>query len=101
MRARRDLVCTSFVITATLFVILLISSSAAAQDLSQTCSHPSFPAVVPTGIDSQCGASGSGTGAEAAQNQTKNNFCAAGPAEQITIDRMTSLQVEVQNNAAI
>jgi hypothetical protein len=101
MRPRGDLIRTGFVISVTLFMILLISSRAAAQDLSQTCSHPSFPAVVPTVIDSQCGASGSGTGPEAAQNQTKNNFCAPGSADQITIDRMASLQVEVQNNTAI
>jgi hypothetical protein len=50
------------------------------------CTNPSFPSPAPSralgiralGIDARCGLDGKGTGAEAAQNDAKNNFCASG-----------------------
>jgi hypothetical protein len=69
-----------------------------------TCPNPSYPAPTPAtspSIDSQCGLSGSGAGPEGAQNSAKNNFCATGPAQEITIADLTNLQQQVEKNAAI
>ena len=68
------------------------------------CANPSYPTPVPAKspeIDSQCGLAGSGTGPEGAQNSAKNNFCATGTPQAITIDDLTNLQAQVEKNPAI
>ena len=68
------------------------------------CPLPGYPSPPPAsslGIDSTCGLPGSGTGAEGQQNMVKNNFCAKGTAQSITIDYLTSLQKQVESNPAI
>ena len=64
-----------------------------------SCDTPAFPSD-PTPIDSACGISGSG-GAEAAQNEAKNNFCATAPAKPIVIQDLQDLQQQVQNDPTI
>lgn len=68
------------------------------------CSRPSYPQPPPAaspGIDSQCGASGAGTGAEGQQNAAKNNFCATGTPRPVTVDSLTALQASVEKDASI
>lgn len=68
------------------------------------CPNPSYPTPAPSknpAIDSQCGLNGSGAGPEAAQNDAKNNFCATGTPQEITIAQMTDLQTQVEKNPAI
>ena len=65
-----------------------------------SCQQPSFPAG-PAPIDSKaCGVDGNG-GAEASQNEAKNNFCAADPPERVTIERLVQLQQSVESNGSI
>jgi hypothetical protein len=68
------------------------------------CSNPRFPAPAPSRtliVDSKCGLDGNGTGAEAAQNDAKNDFCASGTPQPITIADMRYLQTKVEQNTAI
>jgi hypothetical protein len=68
------------------------------------CPSPSYPSPPPAkslGIDSKCGLPGSGAGAEGQQNTAKNNFCAKGTPQSVTIGDLTNLQNQVQNNPAI
>jgi hypothetical protein len=68
------------------------------------CASPSYPKPAPTsklGIDLQCGLAGSGAGPEGQQNMAKNNFCAKGTPQAITIADLTSLQTQVEKNPAI
>lgn len=68
------------------------------------CANLSYPTPAPSkspAIDSQCGLNGSGIGPEATQNSAKNNFCASGTPQEITIAEMTRLQQQVQENTAI
>lgn len=68
------------------------------------CVKPSYPMPVPAkspGIDSQCGLTGIGTGPEGVQDSVKNNFCAAGSPQEITIEDLTKLQAQVEKNSAI
>ena len=68
------------------------------------CANPSYPTPAPSsslGIDGQCGLAGSGTGPEGQQNMAKNNFCAKGTPQVITIADLTSLQAQVEKNTAI
>ena len=68
------------------------------------CATPSYPAPAPKkglGIDSQCGLSGAGTGPEGVQDSVKNNFCAKGIPQKITIDYLKGLQAKVEKNPAI
>lgn len=79
---------------------------AGAQTFKPSCPHPSFPAPPPkslAAIDSDCAVSGqpSQPPAETAQNSAKNNFCATGPEQAITIAQMRDLQTQVQGNRAI
>lgn len=78
---------------ATLFVIVL--PAVGQTTFQQSCSQPSYPSAQATPIDSRCGVQGNG-GAEAAQNEAKNNFCASG-SKSITIDQMKTLQDEAKN----
>lgn len=69
-----------------------------------TCARPSYPQPTPSkspGIDSQCGISGAGAGAEGTQNSVKNNFCATGAAKAVTVESLTDLQTKVEANTAI
>lgn len=68
------------------------------------CATPSYPAPAPKmrlGIDSQCGLSGAGSGPEGVQDSVKNNFCAKGTPQKITIDYLKELQAKVEKNPAI
>ena len=69
---------------------------------AQTCTTPHFPPnSAPTTIDAtSCTLSGSG-GAETFQNDAKNNFCATGPAQPITIPQMVNLMSQVEQNPSI
>ncbi len=86
---------------------LLIAAAGAAQPsapFAPSCQTPSYPQPPPSqalGIDAQCGISGSGTGAEATQDAQKNNFCASGTAQEITLQDLTALQQQVEQNPAI
>lgn len=89
--------------TARYFIVTLLAAampiSVSAQNLSQTCTSPSFPSAE-TAIDSACGVAGSG-GKEAAQNTAKNNFCAQGDTQAITFDKLKNLQTRVDNDHSI
>lgn len=65
-----------------------------------SCSAPQFPADAATPIDSACGIDGSG-GAEATQNDAKNNFCAPDPPKPVTLADMVALQGKVQQDSSI
>lgn len=91
-------------------VILGISFMLAATGLSEAqnpftpaCNSPHFPVPAPSvvhEVDSQCGLTGSG-GREAAQNTAKNNFCALGQPQTMTIDTLQELQRSVEQNTNI
>ena len=69
-----------------------------------TCPKPNYPQPAPAKnpqIDTQCGLAGSGAGAEGQQNMSKNNFCATGAPQSITIDDLKNLQAQVEKNPAI
>ena len=70
--------------------------------MPQTCTNPHFPPnSAPTTIDAtSCSLAGSG-GSETFQNETKNNFCALGPAKAFTIPELVNLQAKVQQNSSI
>lgn len=77
---------------------------AASANFKAACRQPSFPQPPPAtspGIDSQCGVSGSGTGAEGTQDTVKNNFCATGTPRAVTIASLTALQAQVEKNSSI
>src|SRR5713101_2643802 len=85
---------------------LLVSFGAASQPFIPTCRDPSYPAPppgMPLPIDAVCPISGqpNQSAAETAQNSAKNNFCAPGPAQAITVDQMHALQAQVQTNSQI
>lgn len=70
------------------------------QQFTPVCSNASFPGTA-TDSDGQCGLDGSGTAAEARQNEAKNDFCAAGNPEPISVDQLINLQNRVANNRGI
>lgn len=90
-----------FLVLATLAMFVTAIPSAVSQTFDQTCSTPSFPSQTATAIDSSCGISGSGTGAEGKQNMAKNNFCANGAPEPISIAQLSKYQTTVQNKKSI
>jgi hypothetical protein len=68
------------------------------------CASPHFPSPAPThalGIDAKCGIGGNGSGADGEQNDAKNNFCAAGAPQPITIEQLRELQAKVEQNPSI
>ena len=66
-----------------------------------SCSNPHFPSDTPGEIDAtSCTLAGSG-GAETAQNEAKNNFCASDPAKPVTLAEMLDLQQKVQQDRSI
>jgi len=72
-----------------------------ADKFQSACNAPQFPAAKATPIDGLCGLGGTPGGVDSAQNQVKNNFCAAGPAKPITIQDMVGLQQKVQQDKSI
>jgi hypothetical protein len=89
--------------TAIIIPVLTLPTTMRAHQAFTACQDQSFPmpATNGLGIDDQCSTSGSGSGAEAAQNKAKNNFRAGGPATPITIDELKALQADVQQNKKI
>jgi hypothetical protein len=81
------------------YAFAAFSTCALAQNFTPACSNPSKPGKA-TGIDSRCPLEGSG-GDEAAQNEVKNNFCAAGTPTSTSFDEFKSLQASVEQNKAI
>lgn len=76
----------------------------AAVKFKPACAKPNYPSPPPAkspAIDSECGLSGAGAGAEGVQNSVKNNFCATGRARAVTITDLTNLQKQVVKNASI
>lgn len=68
------------------------------------CVSPNYPTPAPSAspaIDSQCGLTGSGAGAEGVQDSVKNNFCATGQPKAVTIADLTGLQAKVEKNSKI
>jgi hypothetical protein len=77
-------------------VVLVVSGLA----FGQSCPNPSYPSASPAPMDStSCSVEGNG-GAETAQNEAKNDFCASG-AKPITIVEMVSLQKQVRGDKSI
>jgi hypothetical protein len=74
---------------------------ASAEKFTNSCTSPQFPSATPTNIDSLCGVAGTPGSSEAGQNQVKNNFCAAGPVQPVTIADLVALQQKVQQNKSI
>jgi hypothetical protein len=67
------------------------------------CRTPTYPAPPPRtkpAIDSLCGLQGSDR-EEANQNTAKNNFCASGTPTDMTIDDLTDLQKQVEDDPSI
>jgi hypothetical protein len=80
------------------------TSPAAANVFKPACPKPNYPSPPPAAspvIDSECGVSGAGAGAEGQQDSAKNNFCASGTPKVVTIDSLTNLQAQVLKNTAI
>jgi len=80
------------------------AAPAPAVEFKPACARPNYPSPPPSSkpaIDSQCGLSGAGTGAEGVQDSVKNNFCATGTPKAVTIANLTKLQAQVEKNPAI
>lgn len=83
--------------------ILVLAPCSARQKFTPVCSAPAFPSPAPAkalAIDSSCGITGSG-GDESNQNAAKNNFCATGTPQPMTIAEMAQLQTQVANDPNI
>jgi hypothetical protein len=92
-RISRHYYCFYLVATS---LIIVISAYA----LGQSCPHPDYPTPTAAPIDStSCGPAGNG-GADTAQNEAKNNFCASG-AKPVTVADMVSLQEKVEADTSI
>lgn len=77
------------------------ATSSAAPAFVESCPSPGFPTDVATDMDEEpCSVAGGG-GAETWQNEAKNNFCAADPAQPIAIPDMLTLQTQVQQDSTI
>jgi hypothetical protein len=85
-------------------VIAQTATAARPVKFKPACASPSYPTPPPSkslGIDSQCGLSGAGSGPEGQQDSVKNNFCARGTPQTITIDYLKGLQAKVEKNPSI
>jgi hypothetical protein len=77
---------------------------AAGQLFRPACAKPSYPSPPPAAkpaIDTQCGINGAGTGPEGVQDSVKNNFCATGAPQAVTVASLTGLQAQAEKNPAI
>jgi hypothetical protein len=75
----------------------------AQQKFAPGCSNPAYPSPAPKkapAIDGQCGLSGSDSD-ETTQNEAKNNFCASGAPEAMTIPDFAQLQSLVMQDPTI
>ncbi len=91
------------ILCAALAEALLLMPCGARQKFSPACSTPAYPSPAPPKalpIDAECGLTGSG-GEEANQNSAKNNFCATGTPEPMTIADLQQLQTQVANDPTI
>ena len=80
---------------------LALAASAFGQGFKPACGDPAFPSPLSLGIDSQCAITGTGKGADATQDQQKNNFCATGTVQPITLSNLQDLQASVEKNKKI
>lgn len=83
--------------------ILVIGASARQNKFTPACDAPSYPSpppATPVAIDSACGLQGSG-GTEANQNMAKNNFCASGQMQLVTVKDFEKLQQQVDADTSI
>ena|ERR1017187_2914792 len=79
---------------------LMAAHSSVRATFVESCSAPGYPGEA-TPIDStSCGLEGSG-GKEAAQNSSKNNFCATGSPRSIKIQDLVDLQKKVESDGSI
>jgi hypothetical protein len=95
--------CPSFRAIVLTSAVLLTSTCAIAQGLTENCPNPAFPGPA-VAIDSSCSAQGAG-GVEATQNEAKNNFCAKGTPQGAplpkTFPQLLALQSQVEQNKSI
>ena len=85
------------------FGICFAQSSGYQSPFAPACISPSYPSPPPAtqdAIDKVCDLQGSG-GAETNQNIAKNNFCATGSPQDVTIEDFTNLQTQVNNDSSI
>lgn len=88
---------------AVLFAALAPVACLAQKVFQPACTAPAYPSPPPAqepAIDALCGPAGGG-GIEAAQNTVKNNFCATGVPQPITIPDLEKLQTAAASNPAI
>ncbi len=91
------------ILSLALSPLLFIAPCAAKQQFAPACSTPSYPSPPPAkkpAIDSACGITGSG-GEEANQNAAKNNYCATGTPQPMTIADFEQLQTQAANDSSI
>jgi uncharacterized protein YgiM (DUF1202 family) len=79
----------------------LLHAQASGDLFAQSCTDPAFPSADSTPIDSECPVEGTGSQPDEAQNSVKNNFCATGHPNPITIARMKALQQQVQDAGTV
>jgi hypothetical protein len=81
------------------------AAARASSKFKPTCAKPNYPSPAPSaspGIDSQCGLNGAGGATpEGVQDSVKNNFCATGTPQAVTVASLTNLQAQVEKNPAI
>jgi hypothetical protein len=65
------------------------------------CDTPRFPSFLRRPIDEVCGLSGTGTSALLTQNAAKNNFCASGTPNEVTVAEMVKLQDRADADSGI
>ena len=74
--------------------------AAGAGGFTQSCSVPQYPMAAPAAMDAtSCPVGGSPSKnpqkSETPQNESKNNFCATGPVQAVTVADMVALQAQV------
>jgi hypothetical protein len=90
---------TASLVCLTMLSVLAYSQGSFPAACASPTIKPNFPLPPPAkalGIDGNCVLAGEG-GAEAAQNQAKNNFCATGVPKQVKIADLQQLFVTVKN----
>jgi hypothetical protein len=79
---------------------VITNQGAVSATFTQSCSAPLFPGDAAPMDSTSCGVTGSG-GKEAAQNTSKNNFCATGPPRSLSIQDLIGLQQQVESDKSI